>query len=100
MRLLSGLIKPKYILNLILLPPLTIFKYRKVINGKLYLYHALANLNTLLYFLVYVTAQAPFKAILITPYRTTLITSTLYTWTIYLFIVITFLSILSMFKRS
>ena len=45
MRLLNGLIKPKSILNLILLLPLTISKYRKVINGKLHLHHALANLN-------------------------------------------------------
>src|SRR5580692_8953881 len=79
MRLLSGLIKPKFILSLILLLPLTIFKYEKVINGKLYLYHALANLNTLLCPLVYVTAQAPSKATLIMPYKTTLMTSTLYT---------------------
>ena len=79
MRLLSGLVKPKFILNLILLPPLTISKYRKVINGKPYLYYTLANSNILLCPLVYVTAQAPFKAILITPYRTTLITSVLYT---------------------
>ena len=78
MRLLSGLIKPKSILNLILLPPLTISKYRKVINKKPYLYYALANLNILLCPLVYVTAQAPFKAISIMPYRTILITSTLY----------------------
>ena len=79
MRLLSGLIKLKFILSLILLPPLTISKYRKVINGKLYLYYALANLNTLLYPLVYITAQTPFKTILIMPYKTTLITSTLHT---------------------
>ena len=78
-RLLSGLIKPKFILNLISLPPLTISEYRKVINRKLHLYYALANLNTLLYPLVYTTAQAPFKTILITPYKTTLTTSTLYT---------------------
>ena len=56
MRLLSGLIKPKFILNLILLPPLTISKYGKVINGKPYLYYTLANSNTLLYPLVYITA--------------------------------------------
>ena len=56
MRLLSGLIKPKSILNLILLPPLTISKYKKVINGKLHLYHALANLNTPLCPLVYIMA--------------------------------------------
>ena len=79
MRLLSGLIKPKSILSLILLPPLTISKYGKVINGKLYLYHALANLNILLYPLAYIIAQALSKAILITPYGTTLMTSTLYT---------------------
>ena len=75
---MSGLIKPKFILSLILLPPLTISKYKKVINGKPYLYHASANSNTLLYPLVYVTAQALFKAILITPYKTTLMTSTLH----------------------
>ena len=79
MRLLSDLIKPKFILNLILLLPLTISEYKKVINGKPYLHYALANLNTLLYPLVYTTAQAPFKTILITPYKTTLTTSTLYT---------------------
>ena len=56
MRPLSGLAKPKFILSLILLPPLTISKYKKVINGKLYLYCALANLNILLCFLVYITA--------------------------------------------
>ena len=48
-------------------------------NGKPHLYYTLANLNILLYPLVYVIAQALFKAILITPYRTTLITSALYT---------------------
>ena len=79
MRLLSGLVKLKSILSLILLPPLTISKYKKVINGKLYLYYILANLNTLLCLLVYIMAQALFKVILITPYKTTLITSTLYT---------------------
>src|ERR1700722_12276140 len=78
-RLLSSLVKPKSILSLILLPPLTIFKYRKVTNRKPHLYYTLANLNILLYPLVYITAQAPSKAILITPYRTTLITSTLRT---------------------
>ena len=56
MRLLSGLIKLKFILSLILSPPLTISEYRKVINKKLYLYYALANLNILLYPLVYITA--------------------------------------------
>jgi len=76
MRPLNGLAKPKSILNLILLPPLTASKYKKVINRKLYLYCALANLNTLLYLLVYITAQAASKAILIMLYRTTLITST------------------------
>jgi len=76
---LSGLVKLKSILSLILSPPLTIFKYRKVINGKPYLYCASANLNILLYPLAYITAQAPFKAILITPYRTTLMTSALRT---------------------
>ena len=50
-----------------------------MINGKPHLYYTLANLNTLLYPLVYVTAQAPSKAILITPYKTTLTTSTLRT---------------------
>ena len=79
MRLLSGLIKPKSILSLILSPPLTISKYRKVMNEKPHLYHALANLNTPLCPLAYITAQAPSKAILITPYRTTLTTSTLRT---------------------
>ena len=77
MRPLSGLAKLKFILSLILLPPLTIFKYGKVINGKPYLYYILANLNILLCPLVYAMAQVPFKAILITPYRTTLIISTL-----------------------
>ena len=100
MRPLSGLAKPKFILSLILLLPLTIFKYRKVMNGKLYLYYTLANLNILLCPLVYATAQAPFKAILITPYGTTLITFILYTWIIYLFIIITLLNILSIFKKS
>jgi len=71
-----------------------------VINGKLDLYHALANLNTLLCPLVYVIAQAPSKAILITPYRTTLMTFALRTWMTYLFTVMTLLSILSIFKRS
>ena len=99
-RLLSGLIKPKFILNLILLPPLTISKYKKVINRKLYLHYASANLNTPLCPLVYVTAQAPFKAILITPYKTILTTSALHTQTIYLFTAITLLSILSTFKKS
>ena len=79
MRLLNSLVKPKSILSLILLPPLTIFKYRKVINKKLHLYYALANLNTLLCPLVYIMAQVPFKATLIMPYGTTLITSTLRT---------------------
>jgi len=55
-KLLSGLVKPKSIPSLILLPPLTTFKYRKVTNRKPYLYHALANLNILLYPLVYITA--------------------------------------------
>jgi len=50
--------------------------------------------------LAYIIAQAASKAILITPYRTTLTTSTLRTWIIYLFIVITLLSILGTFKRS
>ena len=53
---LSGLAKPKFILSLILLPPLTISKYGKVINKKLYLYCTLANLNILLYPLIYITA--------------------------------------------
>ena len=73
-RLLNSLIKPKSILSLILLLLLTISKYRKVINGKLHLYYTLANLNILLYPLVYIMAQALFKAILIIPYITTLIT--------------------------
>ena len=79
MRLLSGLIKLKSILSLILLPPLTIFKYKKVINRKLYLYYTSANLNILLCPLAYATAQVLFKATSITPYGTTLITFTLYT---------------------
>ena len=79
MRLLSGLIKLKFILSLILLPPLTISKYGKVINEKPHLYHTSANLNTLLCPLAYTTAQAPSKATLITPYGTTSTTSTLYT---------------------
>ena len=99
-RPLSGLVKLKSILSLILSPPLTTSKYGKVINRKPYLYHALANLNIPLYPLAYTTAQAASKAILITPYGTTLITSTLYTQTIYLFIAITLLSILNTFKRS
>ena len=99
-RPLSGLVKPKSIPSLILLPPLTIFKYRKVINRKPYSHRALANLNIPLCPLAYVIAQAPSKAILITPYRTTLMTSTWRTWTTYLFIVMTLLSILSTFKRS
>ena len=78
-RPLNSSVKPKSILSLILLPPLTISKYRKVINRKLYLHHALANLNILLYPLAYITAQAPFKAILITPYGTTLTISALRT---------------------
>jgi len=98
-RLLNGLAKPKSILSLILLSPLTAFKYRKVINRNPYLYRDLANSNILLYPLVYITAQVAPKAILITPYRTTLMTSTLYTLIIYLFIVTILLSILSMFKR-
>ena len=55
-RLLSGLIKLKFILNLILLPLLTISKYRKVINRKPYLYYTSTNLNIPLYPLVYITA--------------------------------------------
>jgi hypothetical protein len=69
-------------------------------NGKLYLYYALANLNTLLCPLVYIIAQALFKATLITPYGTTLTTSALYTSITYLFTVMTLLNILSIFKRS
>ena len=53
-KLLSGLVKLKSILNLILLPPLTIFKYEKVINKKPYLYYILANLNILLCPLIYI----------------------------------------------
>jgi hypothetical protein len=79
MRLLSGLVKLKSILSLILLPLLTISEYRKVMNGKLHLHYTLANLNILLYPLAYATAQVPFKAILITPYRTILTTSALCT---------------------
>src|SRR6266481_9457091 len=78
-RLLSGLAKPKSILSLMLLPPLTASKYGKVTNRKLYSHRALANLNILLYPLAYIIAQAASKAILITPYRTTLITSTPHT---------------------
>ena len=55
-RLLSSLVKPKSILSLILLPPLTISKYGKVINRKPHLYYVLANLNILLYFLAYTMA--------------------------------------------
>ena len=99
-RPLNGLAKPKSILNLILSPPLTTSKYRKVMNRKPHSHRASANLNTLLCLLAYITAQAASKAILIMPYRTTLITSTPRTQTIYLFIVITLLSILSTFKRS
>jgi len=56
LRLLSGLAKLKSILSLILLPPLTAFKYRKVTNRKPHLYRTLVNLNILLYLLVYITA--------------------------------------------
>ena len=66
-------------LSLTLLPPLTISKYKKVTNRKPHLYRALANLNIPLYPLAYITAEVSFKAILITPYGTTLITSTLRT---------------------
>ena len=79
MRLLSSLVKLKSILSLILLPPLTMSKYGKVMNGKPHLYYTLANLNILLCLLVYITAQAPSKATLIMPYGTTLMTFTLYT---------------------
>jgi len=99
-RLLSSLAKPKFIPSLILLPPLTASKYRKVINRKPHSHCALASLNILLCPLAYITAQAASKAILITPYGTTLMTSALYTWIIYLFIAITLLSILSTFKKS
>jgi len=99
-RLLNSLAKLKFILNLILSPPLTASKYRKVINRKPRLYYILANLNIPLYPLAYIIAQAAFKAILITPYGTTLITSALRTLTIYLFIVMILLSILSMFRKS
>ena len=78
-KLLNSLVKPKFILNLISLPPLTIFKYGKIMNGKPHLYHTLANLNILSCSLVYAMAQAPSKAILITPYRTTLMTFALCT---------------------
>ena len=100
MRPLSGLVKPKSILSLILLPPLTTSKYGKVMNRKLHSHYALANLNIPLCPLAYAIAQAPSKAILITPYGTTLMTSALHTWMIYLFIVITLLSIPNTFKRS
>jgi len=99
-RLLNGLAKLKSILSLILSPPLTAFKYRKVTNRKPHLYRALANLNIPLYPSAYIIAQAASKAILITPYRTTLTTSALRTLTIYLFTVIILLSILSTFRRS
>ena len=79
MRLLSGLVKPKFILSLILLPPLTISKYGKVINKKPHLYHTSANLNIPLCPLAYAIAQTPSKATLITPYRTTLMIFTLHT---------------------
>jgi len=46
MRLLKGLTKLNYTLSLILLPPLTIFKYKKVTNRKPHLHCALVNLNT------------------------------------------------------
>jgi len=55
-RPLNGLAKLKSILNLILLPPLTAFKYGKVTNRKPHLYYALANLNTPLCLLMYITA--------------------------------------------
>jgi len=78
-RLLSGLIKPKSIPSLISSPPLTASKYGKVINRKPHSHYALANLNILLCPLAYAIAQAASKAILITPYGTTLMTSTLRT---------------------
>jgi len=55
-RLLSGLVKPKSILSLILLPPLTASKYGKVTNRKPYSHYTLANLNIPLYPLVYIMA--------------------------------------------
>jgi len=55
-RPLNGLAKPKSIPSLILLPPLTASEYRKVINRKPYSHYASANLNILLYLLVYATA--------------------------------------------
>jgi len=55
-RLLSGLAKLKSILSLTLLPPLTAFKYGKVINRKPHLYRALASLNIPLYPLAYIMA--------------------------------------------
>ena len=54
-RSLSGLIKLKFILSLILLPLLTVFKYGKVINRRPHSHRASVNLNILLYFLGYVT---------------------------------------------
>jgi len=56
MRFLKGLAKLSYTLSLILLPPLTAFKYKKVTNERLHSQRASANLNILLYFLVYVMA--------------------------------------------
>jgi len=55
-RLLNSLAKPKSILSLISLPPLTASKYGKVINRKPHLHYTLANLNILLCPLAYITA--------------------------------------------
>jgi len=54
-RSLSGLIKLKFILSLILLPLLTAFKYGKIINKRPHLHCVLVNLNILLYLLGYIT---------------------------------------------
>jgi len=56
MKFLKGLTKLSYTLSLILLPPLTAFKYRKVINGRPHSQRASANLNILLCPLAYIMA--------------------------------------------
>jgi len=53
-RLLKGLIKLSCTLSLILLPLLTAFKYKKVINGKPHSQRASANLNIPLCPLAYI----------------------------------------------
>ena len=99
-KLLNGLVKPKFILNSILLLPLTISKYKKVMNGKPHSHYTLANSNILSCPLAYAMAQASSKTILIMSYGITLMISALCTQITYLFTATTFLSTLSMFERS